>query len=271
MYVAGTREYYDNETTYVMYETNTESFFIADKLLLTKIMVDYKINVINANITEGNGIEIKLWYNKINCEQANKIIGSVYILICKTDDDKFKLISYQAKVVYWNRERLNEFIIVHKIANWDITDGSLKYIDTYTLNKDNNFEENINKKYERHVAITNLLGHNMTFEYIIEGKKVKLEKYTGTSKDVIVPKFITSIMQNAFYDCAIEKILLEDGLQHIGRLAFRGCNLSEITIPKTVKSIGKDAFAGNTKLLTPNSCFRQGRVNILNKNIAIIE
>ncbi len=58
---------------------------------------------------------------------------------------------------------------------------------------------------------------------------------------------VTSIAPNAFKDCQISGIDLDNGyLKSIGEFAFSGCdNLTTVTIPRTISSIADGAFAGN--------------------------
>ncbi len=60
---------------------------------------------------------------------------------------------------------------------------------------------------------------------------------------------VTSITDFAFEECALESITISEGLNIIGRGAFRGCqNLVSISIPKSVLSIGDYAFEGCSEL-----------------------
>ena len=67
----------------------------------------------------------------------------------------------------------------------------------------------------------------MSFDYMIEGTNVKLKRYTGTTKYVIIPKFITSIMARAFDNCKIETLTLEEGLGAIGAYSFGDCSIKQ--------------------------------------------
>ena len=71
-----------------------------------------------------------------------------------------------------------------------------------------------------------------------------LIKYNGNSPDVIIPKGITVIGENAFKDCAnLVSVKIPDGVTNIGKYAFLSCaNLKSITLPDSVTSIGEGVF-----------------------------
>lgn len=58
-----------------------------------------------------------------------------------------------------------------------------------------------------------------------------------------VPESVRTIAENAFNGCeGLNKIVLHDGLEYIGKKAFSSCRLQDVTIPKSVKDIGENAF-----------------------------
>jgi hypothetical protein len=74
--------------------------------------------------------------------------------------------------------------------------------------------------------------------------------YNNAIKKVEVGTDVTSIGQNAFYQCySLSSITIPDGVTSIGQSAFNGCySLSSITIPDGVTSIGQSAFSGCSSL-----------------------
>lgn len=72
-------------------------------------------------------------------------------------------------------------------------------------------------------------------------------------EEIVIPARITSIGDNAFYNCSgLKKISFEKGskLTSIGADAFYGCSsLEEIILPDTVTSVGKDLFSGCSALV----------------------
>ena len=86
-----------------------------------------------------------------------------------------------------------------------------------------------------------------------EGKDaVLIIGYNGTDKEVSVPTAfdempVISIGQQAFeHNDKIEKVILPEGLKHIGPMAFIDCpNLSEVQFPGfSIEDIGESAFEG---------------------------
>lgn len=77
-------------------------------------------------------------------------------------------------------------------------------------------------------------------------------KDTKTTMEVILPDYVTSVGDRAFFDCAeLESITLNDGLKTIGKRAFGDCaKLKTIKIPASVETIGEEAFAGCSSLAT---------------------
>ena len=192
------------------------------------------------------------------------------MLLCKVDTDKFKLVSSFGHIVYVNEDILKDHIKSNRIANCNIENGQYKVVDNYDVARDQEFEKEIVKKYERYSAISTALGREMDFEYSIEGNEVRLIKYTGTSKQVIIPKFITAVMPRAFRGCGIEELTLENGLKAIGSFAFEKCKISQVEIPKSVEFIGYGAFYENRKLVSGNFNYKS-TIKILNEKATIID
>lgn len=70
-----------------------------------------------------------------------------------------------------------------------------------------------------------------------------LIKYHGNDSDVVVPKGVTAIGDQAFCECyGIDSIVLPEGVIEIGYRAFGGCLCRRVTLPHSIKSIGEEAF-----------------------------
>ncbi|MCD8208293.1 MAG: leucine-rich repeat domain-containing protein, partial [Bacteroidales bacterium] len=81
-----------------------------------------------------------------------------------------------------------------------------------------------------------------------------------------LPDTVTSIADNAFYNCAgITGVVLDDGIQYIGAQAFYMCtSLAVINFPEGLKEIGDEAFYGCSSLVSvslPASLERMGEYN----------
>ncbi len=80
----------------------------------------------------------------------------------------------------------------------------------------------------------------------------------ASCKTTIIPNSVTSIGDNAFWDCTgLTSITIPNSVTSIGENAFWGCTgLTSITIPNSVTSIGWNVFSGCTSLSSitiPNS------------------
>ncbi len=77
-----------------------------------------------------------------------------------------------------------------------------------------------------------------------------LVKYTGKSRDVVIPRGITEIFDEAFKNNeVVATVEIPEGVKLIGKSAFAGCKyLKKITIPSTVEEIYESAFEGCCEL-----------------------
>ena len=247
LYIIAIKETYSEGNLYTIFESQTESIFYGNIEFLEKIIFRHNLKIKNIEI-DNKRLKIKTRFNGIHYmelgegtggskKNKNIPIGADYILLCKVENNSYKLVSYTGGVYYADSKELMQHINEDNIANCTIKDGKYESVDVYKGQADNQFTDQITKKYARHLALTQMFGNIMTFEYITEGQEVKLSKYTGTTKDVIIPNFITSIMYQAFYDTKIETVILGTGIKYIGREAFKLCSISEVVIPENVKII----------------------------------
>lgn len=97
--------------------------------------------------------------------------------------------------------------------------------------------------------VVNIFGGNSA-DFVIRAGV--LEKYNGSSTEVVIPNSVHRIGPEAFKDCEeLTKVTLPDTLKRIG--GFENCkNLEEIHIPDGVTHIERKSFCGCEKLATVN-------------------
>lgn len=168
-----------------------------------------------------------------------------------------------------DEHKLMEHIESEQIANCSFKNGEHKSIDTYSIKVVKKFEQNIKQRYEEFIAKSLMLGLDMQFGYTVENREVKITRYTGASKRVILPNFITTVNKRAFVGGFIEELKLNEGLKYIGNSAFEFNAINQVVIPKTVEFVGYQAFRGNTKLISSGGEYTNA-VNVLsNKTILL--
>ncbi len=73
----------------------------------------------------------------------------------------------------------------------------------------------------------------------------KAFSYCGEAVSVIIPKTVTEIRQQAFYQCGLDSVAIPGSVDSIGEAAFGNCEaLSSLTLEEGVHSIGKWSFMG---------------------------
>ena len=87
-----------------------------------------------------------------------------------------------------------------------------------------------------------------SFEYSFD--KSTLTKYTGKGGDVVIPKGITVIGKEAFYQCdTLTGVVIPNGVTTIYANAFAECpNLKTVTIPDSVTTLSFSVFYSCTAL-----------------------
>ena len=108
---------------------------------------------------------------------------------------------------------------------------------------------------------SNYWGAILYDEEIGDGLLIKdnvVVKYKGTSTSVIIPDYVTSIAESAFFGCSgLTSVIIPNSVTSIGQSAFSDCSsLTSISIPESVTSIGNGAFSGCSGLISvtiPNS------------------
>ena len=271
LYVISTSREYDStkEETYELFETGSESFIQGNAERLARFQLLHGININNMHIIVPQAGSENPW-GRLRCENLTLDRAAGYTLLCLVND-KFKLVKRNREIEYVSLNQLKKYTGDHKMTNCEIREGQLHTVNTYAVTEDAQFKQNIHKQYARYEALSTVLGGRMSFGYTIEGSEVKLIKYTGTNKNVIVPKFITSILADAFLNTGIDTITLEPGLKSIGSHAFIRCNLAEIVIPESVEFIGEMAFSHNERLLTKAGKYKKHKITILSEKTIVMD
>lgn len=270
---------------YKVYDTCSDSVMMLKPEILRSILIAGKIPVVKTTIQD-NQIILHDWVNNVGLEIGEsesglerKFTGAKYVLIAKIGS-LYKVVDYSGNIFNISSEVLKDTIESKNVANCTTgnIDGKLKIktTDIFEIVKDKEFESAIESRYKSFIAKTLLLGvGDMSFKYEIENKEVRLEEYTGSSKDVILPPFITAIMAGAFVNSNITSIKISSGLKVIGKRAFliasKFKGLNHIELPETVELIGESAFAGNTKLFKANDTLDTSRFKLFNSNTVILD
>ena len=246
----------NNEPIYDLFETHTESTIRADTELVIQLIKTHGMEAKNIYI-EDNKVLIKDWPHNIKPYSKNKGERALnYILLGKINEQKFKVINCGGGVILATNEYLKELIDCNIVANCKVKGhrwSGYRSIDTYTIVTDPDFISQIDEKYKEFKAKAMLLGMDISFDYIIENKEVKIKRYIGTSNRVMIPNFITAICYEAFAHARIQELTLNTGLKHIGNNAFAGNKVKSIVLPKTVEFVCRQASDIKLTKLNPNT------------------
>ena len=277
----------EKKTVYKGFETCSESIMTMQEHILKEVILNNQIQVINATIQNDN-IVIKDWGKGLDFETGTyedvkfiiKHSGPVYVLLAR-EKDRYKLIDYEGRITKICSEKLEKIVKLQEVANCNFmrtTEGNrLKPIDIYEISRDIKFEKLIASKYETFIAKALLLGYgDCSFIYEIENYEVKLKNYTGSSKEIMLPSFITAIKKEAFYWKGIKSVNLNEGLKVIGTMAFaidgdHEEGIAKVEIPSTVEIIGLGAFLENNKLFRGGYNLNKDRFKLLNDKTIVLE
>ena len=273
IYIISVTKSENNEPVYYrIFDTCSDSTMLLGADTLRNIISNTNIQVMNANITK-DIIILKEWPNGIptisSIGQKYKRSGAKYILLASKYDNTFKIVDYDGNIYNILLDELESRIISNCSTN-------LEMIDTYKIYKDEEFEKAIETKYNSFVAKTLLLGKGqITFDYEIENQEVRLKKYTGKSKEVILPPFVTAIMKDAFSYSNIQTIKINEGLKVIGKRAFVSIQpygrLERVEIAESVELIGAEAFIENTRLFRADGTLNENRFKLLSTKTVVMD
>lgn len=87
-------------------------------------------------------------------------------------------------------------------------------------------------------------GHQLTVTAIGNTESGWQHVFLTRVDNIILPKSITTIGDNAFRYSGVKSINLPDGIRALGESCFKDCRLEEIHLPDSLKEIGVEAFEG---------------------------
>ena len=81
-------------------------------------------------------------------------------------------------------------------------------------------------------------------------EKIGIYAFSGNQslKSVNIPAKVKTIESNAFHNCGLTDLVIQEGVQTIDNYAFESNSLQNLTLPSTIKSIGNGAFCYNNNL-----------------------
>ncbi len=108
--------------------------------------------------------------------------------------------------------------------------------------------ENLTWTFDEATGKFVISGSGAMFNYSYNNRP--WEAYKDKIQSVAISNGVTSIGDNAFYECSnLTSVAIPDGILRIGELSFALCNsITNINIPKSVACIGKAAFGGCRRL-----------------------
>lgn len=164
---------------------------------------------------------------------------NMVVLLAVLDNERYKVIKNGLYVHTISMGELIKIIEANNITNCRLVNGDIVYNKNHILEltPDKDYVTYITEQYEKYILKTSLLGLDYSFEYEIEGKAVRINRYNGKSKNVALPKFITDIGCHAFANDVIETIVLNEGLRSIGLGNFKYCDIDKLVIPESVNFI----------------------------------
>lgn len=232
------------------FETHTNSFLKLDYEELTRLIDKCGFEVKNAKPSCGL-INLNKWPHKLVVGANENYYTAA--LTTEVEPGVFKIARCGDCIIYVDKNKLEALIGNNQISNcgYKETSSGIEYstVDTYNTPYNKEFTEYIDNEYRKFIAKAKLLGLDNTFDYRVENNSVILTYYTGESKTVILPNFITSIGNKAFYFKEMKKIGLSNNIEYIGDSVFCGNELRGLVIPEKTKFIGQYSFTMSKRKL----------------------
>ena len=256
---------------YTGFDTYSDSVMDITPDELKCIILNTNMQVVNAGVQNGE-ITLKKWANRIRTFIGEELgcgsVGSKYVLLATSEDDKYKICDHHGDVEYINKKKLKMLVRSGDIANCNY---KLGVTDVYNIETNKEFEDGIRSKYEIFIAKTTMLGmQGMTFRYSIENIEVRLTEYTGYNRNVVLPPFITAIEKFAFSNSDVLTLKLNEGLKAIDLCAFVFKPIAKMEIPKTVELICNEAFVDNHRATDIKSTLNKNRFKLQNRETIVL-
>lgn len=143
-------------------------------------------------------------------------------------------------------------------AEWNLT--SIDLADVSAIKYDKKHEE-IEHIYNNYQDKSLAIGLDQGFKYHIINNKVVVDVFTGCSKELYIPDFVSCIRGRV--PSTVEKIHLREGLEVIGDGALIFCQDTNVIIPSTVK-----LFCGTMNSVTfyNKKCIRTADIAVRSKD-----
>ena len=264
------------------FDTLSNSVMMLETNTLMHMIEHTKIHVVNARVIN-NAIVLNEWAGGVHTEQRGfigttvieKRQGTKYVLMSK-DNNTYTTVDCLGNTRILLGDEMRALAKSGELANVGVSNlgnqYSISIVDMYAIQRDKEFESLIAAKYNSFIAKTTMLGHkDIEFYYEIEGHEVKLSRYNGSNKHVILPNFITAIMRDAFMGKRIATVDLNEGLKSIGSKAFSIGELARVEIPESVELIGVGAFGHNKKLFTHTEHLNMTQFTLRNQRTLVLD
>ena len=297
IYIIGTIQDKDGNTiSYTGFDARTDSSMNLPTELLKHIIEDTTIKVVNASVQNKN-IVIKEWPHKLSSSLSRVGeggIGNVYsgpnFVLLALESIIYKAVDCCGYTYSFYENELVDMAWTKNIANCILIDPDIAYqqynnstilttkrgdkilaLDISIIKTTEEFKNSIKEKYNAFIAKAIMLGYGkITFKYTLENQEVKLTEYTGSSKNVILPPFVSHIMSGAFSGLHLETLKISEGLKTIGKHSFQANELSHVEIPESVELVGVNAFSFNAKLYNGKNSLRRERFILQNSKTIVL-
>lgn len=197
------------------------------------------------NITD----ESELGYPVVN--ESLKIIGkSPIIILDRISAVEYKCTNYSGLLINYTTEKVLECIKIDGLANCRVNGYEIEPIKgKFSYEADKELRKYNKEQLRKYKLKSKLLGIN-NIEVNIIGDRGVIIQADYELENVIIPKFVSIILDGAFKNCdKLRELELLNNIESIGNEAFEGCTgLINLSIPDSVRYVGDRAFRGCLEL-----------------------